>query len=137
MPSTPEPSRSAREDDLVKVQRDPGIRRKCQPAAQPWTLGRTDIEQIADDYAGFWIHMTKMHQRHRHPGKLRDPEEVAIGHHLDYFPHGGNRRRETATCACGHVESVTHLADIKAMPLFVAEGLGGVMPIRALISAQE
>ena len=27
--STPEPSRSARKDDLVEMQRDPGIRREC------------------------------------------------------------------------------------------------------------
>lgn|ERR1700683_1595829 len=59
---TPERSRTAREDDLVNVQRDPGIGWKRQPAAQPGTLGRTDIEPIADDYAGLRIHMTKMLQ---------------------------------------------------------------------------
>jgi hypothetical protein len=33
--STPEPFRSVWKDDLVEMQRDPGIRRKCKPAAQP------------------------------------------------------------------------------------------------------
>ena len=175
------------------MQRDPGIRRKCQPVAQPWTLGRTDIEPIADQYAGLRIHMTKMLQRHRYFGKLRDPEEFVVRGQLRYLAdvpaelrrqpgrgfigatglrehvaknntrfsaHGlldvggpvsargpagvpglvlhqrmvrpkdpgicsegrhraspafltrSNRRRETATCTCGHVQSVTHLADI-------------------------
>jgi hypothetical protein len=40
------------------MQRDPGIRRKRQPAAQPWTLDRSDIEPVADEYAGLRIHMT-------------------------------------------------------------------------------
>ena len=44
------------------MQRDPGIRRKCQPEAQPWTLGEGDIEPVTDDNAGFRIHVTKMLQ---------------------------------------------------------------------------
>jgi hypothetical protein len=86
MPSTPEPFRSARKNDLVKVQRDPGIRRKCKPAAQPGALGRSDVEPIADDYAGLRIHMTKMFQRHRRFGKLRDPEELVVRCQLRYLP---------------------------------------------------
>src|SRR6266581_8727738 len=58
----PEPSRSVREDDLVKMHRDPRIRRKCQPAAQPWTFGRSGIEPIADDDTGVRIHMAKLLQ---------------------------------------------------------------------------
>ena len=67
------------------MQRDPGIRRKCQPAAQPWTLGRTDIEPIADQYAGLRVHITKMLQRNRHFGKLRDPEELVVRGQLRYL----------------------------------------------------
>ncbi len=81
----PEPSRSARKDDLIEMQRDPGIRRKCLPTAQPWTLGRSDIEPIADQYAGLRIHVMKMLQRHRHFGKLRDPEELVVRGQLRYL----------------------------------------------------
>jgi hypothetical protein len=68
---TPEPSRSARKDDLIEMQRDPGISRKCQPTAQPWTLSRTDIEPVADQYAGSRIHLTKVLKRNRNFGVSR------------------------------------------------------------------
>jgi hypothetical protein len=83
--STPQPSRSVREDDLVKVQRDPGIRRKCKSATQSRTLGRSDIEPVADEYAGLRIHMTKVLQRDRHFGKLRCSAELVVRCQLRYL----------------------------------------------------
>ena len=84
--STPEPSRSVRKGDLVKVQHDRGIRRKCMPAAQPRALGRSDIEPVPDQYAGSPVHMTKMLQRHRHLGKLRYPEQLFVRCQRRYLP---------------------------------------------------
>ena len=51
-----------RERDLVKMQRDPGIGRKYEPAAQARALGRSDVEPIPDDYAGLRIQMTEVLQ---------------------------------------------------------------------------
>jgi hypothetical protein len=74
-----------RKDDLIKVQRDPGIRRKCHPAAQPWALGRTDIEPVTDEYAGLPIRMTKMLQRDWHFRKLRCSEKLVVRCQLRYL----------------------------------------------------
>src|SRR5690349_16214937 len=58
----PEPVCTARPDNLVEVQHDRGIGRKCQPAAQPQALGRSHIEPVAHDDAGVRVRMTEMFQ---------------------------------------------------------------------------